>query len=114
MRSDPALRLTGPIRCTITGLPIDFCDCTKHADHLVAGVDYEPAKCDNCGKNGHTPDELVACIDSMLGPGSHRCGICEEMFRRRDERAEMYDTTKPEESVICHAQCGIDKGMEIA
>lgn len=26
------------------------------------------AVCDNCGKDKHTPEELQACIESMLGP----------------------------------------------
>jgi len=36
---------------------------------LVAGVDYEEAACDNCGRSDrHTPTELAVCIDSVLGP----------------------------------------------
>lgn len=41
---------------------------------LRPGIDYEPAVCDNCGKDAHTPAELAACIDSMLAPP--RCPEC--------------------------------------
>lgn len=34
----------------------------------IAGVDYDPAVCDACGKDEHTDAELAECIDSMLGP----------------------------------------------
>jgi len=43
---------------------------------LVAGVDYEQATCDNCGLVEHTPDELAACVDSMVAPPL--CPHCEE------------------------------------
>ena len=43
-----------------------------------------------------------------------RCELCGERFYATDERAEMYDPTKDEQSVLCHAQCGLSRGMEVA
>jgi len=46
------------------------------------------------------------------------CGICGEPLRMDDYRqdiAEMFDPKQPyKDAVICHAQCGIDKGLVIA
>lgn len=51
---------------------------------LVAGVDYDPAVCDDCGRDVHSPAELAACIASALGPVDNeerwtapRCGRCD-------------------------------------
>lgn len=55
-----------------------------------------------------------------------RCGICGERFGPNDERAEMYDPEQmiqiemgnvsddEAESVLCHAQCGLSRGYEVA
>jgi hypothetical protein len=48
-----------------------------------------------------------------------RCEICGEKFRPNDERAEMYlpasdGTVGDGESVICHADCGLSRGFEVA
>lgn len=42
------------------------------------------------------------------------CEICGERFRPNDEQAEMYDPDSDAGSVICHAQCGLWKGFEVA
>ena len=43
------------------------------------------------------------------------CDLCGDGITEDDESAEMYDTTNPDgPSVICHAQCGLNQGMEIA
>lgn len=42
------------------------------------------------------------------------CQICGEAFKPADERAEMYDPSLDEASVICHAQCGLWRGYEVA
>lgn len=34
----------------------------------VAGVDYDVSVCANCGEDEHTPAQLAACIESMVGP----------------------------------------------
>lgn len=53
-----------------------------------------------------------------LDPDHLRCGICGEALRWEspyEEAAEMYDPTKPDEpSVVCHGQCGIDRGLQVA
>jgi hypothetical protein len=43
-----------------------------------------------------------------------RCELCGERFSERDERAEMFDPTREQPSLIVHAQCGIAAGMEVA
>jgi len=53
-----------------------------------------------------------------------RCGLCGEVFKDEDdpdrgtgsdERAEMYDPDDEDaDSVICHAQCGLSAGYEVA
>jgi len=51
----------------------------------------------------------------MIAP--RKCDICGETTLPIDEEAEMYDPQwKSGEvgNVICHAQCGLDKGMEVA
>ena len=42
------------------------------------------------------------------------CEICGERFRPNDERAEMYNPESDEQSVICHADCGLWRGYEVA
>ena len=34
--------------------------------NLIPKVDYEPAVCDNCGKDEHTPTELRECVESIV------------------------------------------------
>lgn len=48
----------------------------------VAGVDYEPAVCDNCGKDVHAPEELRECMDSMLAPPRNEEAELAEYERR--------------------------------
>lgn len=43
-----------------------------------------------------------------------RCEICGEKFQPRDQVAEMYDLDTDEGSVICHAECGLGRGYEVA
>ncbi len=48
-----------------------------------------------------------------------RCELCGEQFRPADERAEMYrpaadGTIGDGEAVICHAECGLQRGFEVA
>lgn len=55
--------------------------------------------CDNCGKVEHTPDELDACLDSMLGP-----------VRPSDD--DIYDLTEHlNEAVLAYLNAGLD-GVE--
>lgn len=42
------------------------------------------------------------------------CELCGERFRDSDQVAEMYDVTSDADSVICHAQCGLNKNYEVA
>ena len=43
------------------------------------------------------------------------CYFCQETILPTDERAEMYDpTTTGEENVICHVDCGLSRGYEVA
>jgi hypothetical protein len=42
------------------------------------------------------------------------CEVCGERFKDRDEVAEMYNPDGDEGSLIVHAQCGLNKGMEVA
>lgn len=44
--------------------------------------------------------------------GQLECELCGE--RLDDEVAEMYNPKVPVDSVICHGQCGIDNGLEVA
>ena len=39
-------------------------------------MDYDPAVCDNCGRDEHTPAELDECVESMLAPVEQCCAIC--------------------------------------
>lgn len=47
-----------------------------------------------------------------------RCDLCGEPINWENpncEAAEMWDPTKPDEnSVICHADCGLNAGLELA
>lgn len=49
-----------------------------------------------------------------------RCELCGEPIKPNGEMAEMYDPTVPydpavgEDATICHAECGLARGMEIA
>lgn len=60
---------------------------------------------------------------------SNRCELCGELFDENSQRAEMYDPSEAEpdpvadnadfhgfevKSVICHAECGLQKGLEVA
>lgn len=43
------------------------------------------------------------------------CDICGESIAFSDEHAEMYDPKNPSsDSVVCHADCGLGRGLEIA
>lgn len=43
------------------------------------------------------------------------CEICDERFVLGDEQAEMFDPNQPAaDNVICHVECGLHRGMEIA
>lgn len=43
------------------------------------------------------------------------CGICGECIQPHQEIAEMYRLDDDSgDSVICHAQCGLWEGMELA
>lgn len=44
------------------------CFDASYTPDLIPGVDYEPAVCDVCGHDVHTPAELADCIDSALAP----------------------------------------------
>jgi hypothetical protein len=45
---------------------------------------------------------------------SPRCALCHEATTE-DDRAEMYNPAKPDVgSVICHPQCGLSAGLEVA
>jgi hypothetical protein len=47
--------------------------------------------------------------------GQKDCDVCGEELKPNDEVAEMYDPEDDDgDPVICHAQCGLDKGLEIA
>lgn len=44
-----------------------------------------------------------------------RCEICGEEIQRYLPMAEMYDPKQPElDSKICHAECGLNAGLDIA
>lgn len=43
-----------------------------------------------------------------------RCDICGEAIRPNGEMAEMYDPIAGGHSVICHADCGLALGFEVA
>lgn len=45
-----------------------------------------------------------------------KCEICgEPMDGRANGNAEMYDPAHPEvDSVVCHADCGLARGYEVA
>lgn len=61
--------------------------------------------------------EGYAYCQFHLEERDERCEICDELFKADDERAEMYDPVtmhEPPISVVCHAQCGLNHGMEIA
>lgn len=87
-------------------------------------MDYEPSVCPNCGNDIHTPQQLAHCIELLTYRGE--CGVCGEAFGSRDEVAEMFwpgsvDTNplpvgrnEDDDSIVCHAQCGISLGLAIA
>jgi hypothetical protein len=44
-----------------------------------------------------------------------QCALCGEAFAEEDERAEMYDPSRPDDpTVTCHADCGLSRGLEVA
>jgi hypothetical protein len=44
-----------------------------------------------------------------------RCELCGEPITEKDEKAEMFDPLDPErQSVICHAECGLQNDYQIA
>lgn len=46
---------------------------------------------------------------------SESCELCGERMRASDDKAEMWNPREPEQpSVVCHAECGIARGMEVA
>jgi hypothetical protein len=48
-------------------------------------------------------------------PKPTQCGICGELMREGDI-AEMYDPKLPStsRSILCHPDCGLNDGLEIA
>lgn len=42
------------------------------------------------------------------------CELCGEPFKDSDQVAEMYDPADDADSVICHAQCGLNEDFEVA
>jgi hypothetical protein len=68
-------------------------------------------------------DRGMGRLSSMLHHPSARvtepwygCDICgEPLDPDNDEQAEMFNPNNPDAAtVICHAQCGLNQGMEIA
>lgn len=63
------------------------------------------------------PADYMPPVDTLFLDRSP-CGICGEPIRWSDPRceaAEMYDPADPEkDSVVCHAECGIAAGLEVA
>jgi len=52
----------------------------------------------------------------VIGLDGQHCEICGERIRSDEAMAEMYDPKAPAtvDSVICHAECGLGKGYEVA
>lgn len=75
-------------------------------------------------EHAHPKKDALSYEDAILMEmwGATRCEICEERFKPdpRQEIAEMYspderaDGTFAAESVICHADCGLSRGYEVA
>lgn len=97
----------------------DVVDC--ELVHLQRGV-HCCVQCERRGVlamhryvQGHGP---VDPIDWVEHAGRERCEICGERWAETgdEEIAEMWDRDWPDDrpAVICHAQCGIDKGYDIA
>lgn len=75
-------------------------------DPLLAG-DYEPSE--------YNQPETGALTDGMKGD----CDICGEPYDQTSSRPSMNEVGEfwdPEknDSVVAHAQCGIDAGLELA
>lgn len=52
-------------------------------------------------------------VNNELRPVLNDCELCgEPQFELDDDLAEMYKPGSP--SVLCHAQCGLDAGLELA
>ena len=51
-----------------------------------------------------TPNELF---------GQPDCDICGRRLRSA-HAAELYDRSRNDKSVVCHAECGLTEGLEIA
>ena len=44
-----------------------------------------------------------------------RCYLCQETIKPRQEKAEMYDPTRPlDKSQIVHPECGLQRGWAVA
>jgi len=95
-----------------------------HEQKLVKrGITYRymhgTVECPVCGKyvelRGYhsVPVDFVPDHEPREG-GRQCCEICGEGFKPSDERAEMYDAMEHTKSVVCHAQCGLSAGLEIA
>ena len=53
--------------------------------------------------------------DQEIGEQMETCDICGEPIRPNEEKAEMYDPDDDAAaSLICHAQFGINNGLEVA
>lgn len=90
--------------------------CCEHADNFP---DTEPEYCDACGGRGHSS------FDCYPPEEEDRCEICGEYIYDHQERGEMYNLIAIEmndlpddhpdaQSVLCHAECGLAKGLTIA
>ena len=42
------------------------------------------------------------------------CDICGKRLRSADAAAEMYDRSRNHKSVVCHFECGLAEGLDIA
>ena len=80
---------------------------------LVAGIDYEPAVCDNCGEDEHTPEALAECVESMVGEPRTEDNRDEPIVLHDDEgRPWAVATVTPEAAVVtpecawCHKAPG--------
>jgi len=66
-------------------------------------------------------DRGMGRLSSMFNHPSARiaepvpaCDLCHEPISDEDEMAEMFTPNQDAPSVICHAACGLQQGMEVA
>ncbi len=82
--------------------------CFKHREQYREGDD-----CENCLYNQGKIEAYLAMEGDPMTTKS--CEICgEPLDGRGNGEAEMYDPAEVRESVICHADCGLARGYEIA